>query len=222
MSAPPSPSREELLRENAELRTRLAQAEEGQQLLEALLQHVPEGITIAKGPDLRVCLISRHGRQLLGGGEADPASGETGAQWLVFQAGQESPLGDDELPLARAIRSGETVRDQELVRIDPQGRRLWLLCSAAPIRDGEGHIVAGIEVWSDITARKAAGEDLARQRAELQAIFDALPASVFVKDRSNRFLRANQVFADSLGLPRAQIENRSAFDLFPAEQATTF
>ncbi len=222
MSAPPSPSREELLRENAELRTRLAQAEEGQQLLEALLQHVPEGITIAKAPDLRVCLKSRHGRQLLGGGEADPAAGETGTKWLVFQAGRESPLGDDELPLARAIRNGETVRDQELVWIDPQGRRLWLLCSAAPIRDGEGRIVAGIEVWSDITARKAAGEALARQREELQAIFDALPASVFVKDRSNRILRANQVFADSLGLPRAQIENRSTFDLFPAEQATAF
>ncbi len=222
MSGSPSPSREELLRENAELRARLAQAEEGQHLLEALLHHVPEGITIAEAADLRVRLKSRHARQLLGGGEADPAAGETGAQWLVFQAGRKSPLGDDELPLARAIRGGETVRDQELAWIDRQGRRLWLLCSAAPIRDGEGRIVAGIEVWSDITARKAADEALARRREELETIFDALPASVFVKDRGNRFLRVNQVFASSLGLPRAQIENRPAFDLFPAEQAATF
>ena len=50
-----------------------------------------------------------------------------------------------------------------------------------------------------------------------EVIFDAVPAFIWVKDRTNRVLRVNQLAADSIGLPREAIEGRSAYDLYPDE-----
>ena len=54
---------------------------------------------------------------------------------------------------------------------------------------------------------------------ELQTIIDSVPAHVFVKDRENRFVRANRAFASSVSLPVEELPGSSAFDLFPPELA---
>jgi PAS domain S-box-containing protein len=62
-----------------------------------------------------------------------------------------------------------------------------------------------------------------QQTAEaLQTIFDSVPAWIFYKDRENRFLRVNRAFAESMGMPREQLEGRSMFDLYPREQAEAY
>jgi PAS domain-containing protein len=45
---------------------RLQQAEKARWMLEALMEHIPEGITIAEGPAVRICLVSRYGQELTG------------------------------------------------------------------------------------------------------------------------------------------------------------
>jgi len=52
-------------------------------------------------------------------------------------------------------------------------------------------------------------------RREEQAILDALPALIWVKDRDNRILRANQYAADFLGLPVESVENQYLWELDP-------
>jgi PAS domain S-box-containing protein len=62
-----------------------------------------------------------------------------------------------------------------------------------------------------------------QQSAEtLQIILDSVPASVFYKDKENRFLRVNKHFADMMEMPREQLEGRSLFDLHPREQAEAY
>ena len=74
--------------------------------------------------------------------------------------GQDIPL--HELPTERAIRSGETVRAEEVVIHLPDGKAIPVLASAAPIRDEDGEIVSVVSTLQDMTPLK----DLERLRAE--------------------------------------------------------
>lgn len=154
-------------RAEAALKTALAEAEEGQRTLEALLEYVPEGITIADAPEVKIRHVSRYGQELLGGPHQDQTAAQVAEYWAVYEADGVTPLSEANLPLVRAIRKGETVRDQELVQVNAQGQPLLLLCNAAPIRDRSGQIVAGIVAWRDITERK-------RVEAEIRHLNESL------------------------------------------------
>jgi PAS domain S-box-containing protein len=63
-------------------------------------------------------------------------------------------------------------------------------------------------------SRRRAEEALERQRREQQEILDAVPAMIWYKDRDNRVLRCNRAAADWYGRPQAEIEGKSADELF--------
>jgi PAS domain-containing protein len=171
------------------------------------MNHIPEGITIADAPDVRLRLVSRYGQDLLGGPHQDKTAGEVADLWAVYEPDGVTPVAEDDLPLVRAIRHGETVRDREIVQINAEGRTLSLLCNAGPIRDQEGKVTGGIVAWRDIgalkqaqsreiAARKQAEEqirrlnhDLERRAAEQQAILDAIADGLVVYDRDGRIVR---------------------------------
>ncbi len=60
---------------------------------------------------------------------------------------------------------------------------------------------------------------LHRQQAELQALFDVVPAMIWFKDTKNGFLRVNRRVAESTGMRIDEIEGRSAYDIFPKQAA---
>ncbi|MEW6753556.1 MAG: response regulator [Candidatus Latescibacterota bacterium] len=163
-ATPSSPTQEggthspALRRANEELVRAQAALEARARILDALMEHLPEGISIGDAPDARVRLISRYGRELLGG--ADP--------WTAYHADGTTPMAPEETPLARAVRRGEVVRDAEMVHVNARGDRLWLLCNAGPIRDAGGVVVGGVAAWRDITERKLAEEALRRAHDRLE------------------------------------------------------
>jgi PAS domain S-box-containing protein len=75
----------------------------------------------------------------------------------------------DEWPIALAIRKGETPVGSviDIQRLD--GSRGTILCSAAPIRDGENKIIGGVSVIQDITRQRKLEHDAieAKEQAEL-------------------------------------------------------
>jgi len=150
------------------LQQALAKAEDGDRLLTALMEHVPEGITIADGPDVKLRMVSRHGQELLGGSHAGLAAAEVVARWKIYHSDGVTPLAYADLPLLRALERGETVTNVELVQISVDGRRLPLLCNAAPLRAKTGAIVGAIAAWRDITERKRAEEALRKAYDELE------------------------------------------------------
>ncbi len=142
------------------LRKALAAAEEGQRTLAALMEYAPEGITIADAPAVNIRMVSRYGQDVLGAHHDQMTAGEVARRWTVYHADGITPLATEELPLVRAIQRGETVQNAELVQVNQQGKRMWLLCNAGPIRDDVGSIVGGIVVWRDITERRRVEEML--------------------------------------------------------------
>jgi PAS domain S-box-containing protein len=152
----------------AEAERRAREAEEGRSTLEALMEHIPEGITIVKR-DGRIRMISRHGCELAGRpreeleGVRIPDYAET---WGILRAdGARSP-SRDELPLARALE-GDVVTDEKWLIQRPDGSRITILSNAGPIRDREGSISGGVMAWREITALEGAQEELRKREAQL-------------------------------------------------------
>ena len=125
-------------------------------MLDALLEYIPEGITIARGRDVMIERVSAEGLKRVQRAEQDligiGADLHPGA-WQVFDEGGTRLLDSDELPLTRAVRHGETIENEQLSLRLPDGNFLPILCNAGPIRDATGNITGGIIAWRDISDR---------------------------------------------------------------------
>jgi PAS domain S-box-containing protein len=153
----------DIKRAEAEIRQRVGEAEEARRILQGIMEHVPEGITVADAPDVSIRMVSRHGLELVGRppesliGTPDSVHPET---WGIFHADGKTLAGSEELPLTRAVRHGENVMNEEWLLRRSDGSHIPVLCSAGPIRDSQGTVVGGIIAWRDITERKRTEEAL--------------------------------------------------------------
>ncbi|MBI4667524.1 MAG: PAS domain S-box protein [Nitrospinae bacterium] len=73
-----------------------------------------------------------------------------------------------------------------------------------------------------LAAKRAAEELWQAQEEQLETILNAIPAMVIFKDRENRIVRANKAFLDFIGAGRAQVLQKTSFDIFPPEDAERF
>jgi PAS domain S-box-containing protein len=141
----------------------LAKAEEGERTLNALMEYVPEGITIADAPDVRIRRVSRYGIELTGRTReelADITVDQHVQKWDLYEADGFTMSKNEDLPLTRATKYGEIVKDKEHVLRKPSGTQIPILCNAAPIRDQDGQITGGIIAYRDITDLKKAEQAL--------------------------------------------------------------
>jgi len=91
------------------------------------------------------------------------------------------------------------------------GARLFLELSLSAMRlDGQDLFIA---IGHDITARKAGEEELRQQKEWLTTLINALPDLICFKDGGGRWLVANRVCLDLLGLHGRDYVGRTAFDL---------
>ena len=159
-------AREAFERQRAEDELAKAQA-----LLSAAIEQSPAGILIADAP---------HGEIRVANAAALAMRGETtdslleipfefhSQNWRNFQP-DGTPVPWEDLPLSRAITSGETVRNVESIIRRDSGEDRWVLVNSAPIRNSEGEIIAGIVVFLDVTERKQATEQLRDQAGILRS-----------------------------------------------------
>jgi PAS domain S-box-containing protein len=178
----------------------------------------PAGIVIANAPDGRVRYVNRAGLAIHGCGEDYPASDITieryESSWQIFHI-DGSPCAPEEMPLARALLHGETCQEQFIIRRpDNEDRIVW--AHAAPIRNEQGEITAGIVVFPDITETK-------RTQEELQNIFDMSLDLICIADiRTIRFLKVNPAFTTTLGYTEDELLEHSFLEfIHPDDVAPT-
>jgi PAS domain S-box-containing protein len=128
------------------------------------------GIAIADAQG-KITFINKVGLAL--GGKEEKALAVTADQyvnsWQLFHF-NGTRLKDDEVPLARAVRYGETNSLEFLIR--RPDRDLAILTNAAPILDKDKQIAGGVAVFLDITERKRAETELRRRATHLALIND--------------------------------------------------
>lgn len=122
--------------------------------LQAVLDHVPVGI-ILFGPDSSV-YVNHRTEMLLGMHLSSTGGSAQYANRLLFLDG--SPVPPDQLISSRVLRTGETVLGAEFLIEHPDGTRIPILGSAAPIHNAEGKQVGGIGLFQDVSERMQAEE----------------------------------------------------------------
>ena len=81
---------------------------------------------------------------------------------LTFRRADGREIALDEVPLARVLRTAETVRAEEIVIQVPDGRSITTLINATPIRSENGEVESVVVTLQDMTPL----EELERLRAE--------------------------------------------------------
>jgi len=169
-------------RNDAEMRAQ--EAETGKTILDALMEHAPEGITIADAPDVRVRMVSRHGQELVGRPKEvlEGVAVDQHAQvWGMYNADGSSLAVNEELPLVRATLKGEVVRNEEWMLCRPDGKMITTLCNAGPIRDKHGKVIGGVCMWRDISTIRKAREILEIAYEREHRIADAFQKALIPK-----------------------------------------
>jgi PAS domain S-box-containing protein len=137
--------------------------------LEQMLQQMPAGVLIAEAPSGRIVLGNDQAEEILGHPIFEAGTIEDYTPYQLF-ALDNSPLALDERPMARAVRGGEVVTDEDLRYHTGSGREIIVRTNAAPIRGEDGEIVAGVLVFQDVSERVRSERMLGAQRDILALI----------------------------------------------------
>jgi len=173
----------ELARTNEELRTEISerkrveqereqlieQLELARERLETVLRQMPAGVIIAEAPSGKLIMANEQFEYIWRHPFLPLENIEQYYQYKGFHPDGQ-PYKPEEWPLARSIRTGESVTDEEIAFLRGDGTRGTMRVSSAPIRDREGKIVAGVVSLYDITERKQAEEQIKNSREQLRAL----------------------------------------------------
>lgn len=204
---------------------RLLQREsDGRRMLDVILQNIPTGLAVTDGPpDFSIRHVSQYALEL---NQRDPqkligmSSTEHSSVWKIFLPDGVTQPSADQLPIYRASRFGEEVRNSEFIMEAQDGRKIPVLVNAAPIRDAQGNIVAAINAWLDISDRKRAEEILQESETLYRTIARSIPGGgVFVVDRNLCYLIAEGSVIEKLGYSREQFEGHKVREVFDADMA---
>ncbi|MGL1862931.1 MAG: ATP-binding protein [Pseudodesulfovibrio sp.] len=149
-------SNEELTAEIEERMRSQAALSETSAILMAALDCSPAGIAIANAPDGSLRYVNDAGLGIRKGSREELVDGVSIDQYveswnILYLDG--TPYATDEIPLTRAILYGETTDRQFIIRRPNQEDRVvW--AHAAPIRNEDDEIIAGIVVFPDVTEMK--------------------------------------------------------------------
>jgi PAS domain S-box-containing protein len=121
----------------------------------------------------------------------------------------------EQTPMAHAIREGLSFRDVEAVVERPDGSRFVASVTIDPIRDSTGALVGAINVFQDITQRKAEQDAVRRLAAIVQSSDDAI-----IGERLDGTITSWNQGAERLyGYSAEEIIGKSISTLIPEERA---
>ncbi len=149
------------------------EAEEAQARLEAVLQQLPSGVAIAEAPSGRLVLGNEQMARTLRR-PFQPLPSVAQYSGYVGYHPDNRPYRPEEWPLARSIRTGEVVHGEVVDLQWGDGSRATISINSAPIRDRNGHIVAAVAVFDDVSERKRLQDERERLLADLQAANERL------------------------------------------------
>lgn len=159
---------------------------EKERFLEAVLQQMPVGIIVAEAPGGKLYLYNKKVAELLRHPFYPSAAIEQYVQYKGFH-----PDGrlykPEEWPLARSVKTGETVEGEEIDYLRGDGSHCWIEVHSGPIRNEKGQITGAIVSFFDVTMRKQALERVEKLNSFLISIRKINEALVRTKDEMALF-----------------------------------
>ena len=134
--------------------------------LEALVNTAPVGVLVFDARTGALLSLNQEARRIAGDLRITGRSLEQLLDTLTFRRADGREISPDELAIEQVLRSGETVRAEEIVVHFPDGRKVRTLVNATPIRSEEGEIASLVVTAQDMTPL----EELERLRAEFLGV----------------------------------------------------
>lgn len=165
---------------------------------DAILGQLAEGV-IVTDPEGRVVFINeaarrQHGIDGLGVGPDD----YTRAYQLFTEDGLPYPT--DQLPLARAVRHGETVTDARWRIRRPDGSEVVAVGNARPVIGPDSARIGAVLTLRDETARVQAENRLTESEARFRTVADSAPVFIWMTDPDTRITFANRHYRTVFGV----------------------
>jgi PAS domain S-box-containing protein len=110
-----------------------------------------------------------------------------------------TPLPAEECPMADAVRRGTATRNAEVIMERLDGTRVTALVNIRALKDRGGNIQGAINCFQDISAHKAAENELRHKTSELEDFFENSAVGLHIVSGEGIILRANQAELDLLG-----------------------
>jgi len=192
-----------------------------QALLLAAVEQTPAGIIIADAPDAKIRIANSAAMALRGvtstGVGAFTAPG-TLESWKTFHP-DGTPFTLEERPLALAVLHGKTSRNVEVVMRRNNGDERWLLANAAPVRNSDGQVIAGVVVLADITDLKLAEQELRKSEEKYRGIIEAITDGYHEADLKGNITFCNDYLCAIVGCTREQFLGTSYRELMDEANA---
>jgi GAF domain-containing protein len=170
--------------------------------LEAIVHNIPLGVFVAEAPTGRPLLANELAQKMLGRGISPDADMESLAQiYEAYRYGTDELYPTNEMPLVQGMfGQTTTVSDMEVRR--PDGSRMLLEVSGAPIRDTSEEIVGSVATFQDITARRQARTERERLLMNMQSRLLQLQTAAEVSRAATSILDINELLNTSVNLIR--------------------
>lgn len=122
----------------------------------------------------------------------------------------------------RRCLAGASESSEETPLPFPDGVMEWYRWEMTPWRNRHG-VIGGVAFFSQrITELKLAKERIANQERLLADVTDGSPSLISAFDRHSRIMFANEAAAKAMGIPKADLVGKLAFDQLPRPQSVHF
>ena len=105
----------------------------------------------------------------------------------------------EEAQILACLRRGETIERHETERLTKDGRRVYVMLTASPLRDSSGTIIGASKIARDITDRMHAEAALRESETRLRAVADAVPVIIWLAGPERLFYYFNKAWLDFTG-----------------------
>lgn len=185
-----------------------------QALLAAAVENSPYGIIIADAPDVRIRMINKAALDISGRSFRELTDIPMEKHPVCWQAYRPDGqlFAPDELPLSRAVLEGKVSMGVEAVIRQPGGEDRWISASAAPVRDDDGRIIAGVAILHDMTEQKLADNEIHRQKKTLQTYINTAGVMFLALGADERVTMINSKGCEVLGYDKEEIIGKNWFD----------
>jgi len=210
---------EELRAELAEARAELRRLRAEQSRLTAVIDQLPCGLMIAEAPSGRLLLANAQLERIWQRPVACLEGISDYGQLLGFHGDSGREYADEEWPLARAIRHGEVVRNEEITFVRGDSNCGVVSVSATPVRDGQGRIIAGVAVFNDITELNEALDSLRASEERFRLLVDGVKDyALYLTDTAGNVISWNAGAERITGYSIREMLNRSTARFYTPEE----
>jgi diguanylate cyclase (GGDEF)-like protein/PAS domain S-box-containing protein len=181
-----------------------------QELLDAVLESVDVGV-IACDAGGRLTLFNRTAREFHGLDVADVGLEDWAAYYGLYHADGVTPLGADEIPLARALR-GEPQHDARMTIVAEGEAPRRLLVGGRALTDAQGGSLGAVVALKDVTELAESRARAVESEEWLRTIADNVPALIAYIDTRQRYRFANDRYREWFGVPREKMIGKTVLE----------